>query len=473
MTSPPIDTVEPVAKAFSLLWAIALIFHFNVNVPVDSFESACLVAAACALFITAGAPAAWIAVAVADIAEWWTRSPGANASEYFTASMHLTVLMVWGSCAFQHKRLRVERAVFFARLLPVLQVFVVFLFFWSAFHKLNTDFMEPTTSWSGIFYRVVSARVGLPPSSFLVSTAAEATLIVEFLPVFALLVPATRALGIVVLWGLFFMIALYGIIQFSARAYALTVLFLHPEFVRSVLARLRVFGPTSTRASPHAVYLVLWCVFVGLALRGVDQTLRVYLWLLQTIPALATVAIVRWRDKLPLGSVETRRPFFWMWPVLCLMSINELTPYAGLKDWPVFRMYSNLRTDSCGGNHVLLSTQHRVLGSTIVTTEETWNLLEKALAPRRHWIRDWIFLEVPNHGRSRWEESSFAEALEMLSRRYAVPLSSIELVYERDGAPVVEPADAFVRRVPRSVLFRFIVKRPEPDMPCNQRPPPL
>jgi len=143
--------------------------------------------------------------------------------------------------------------------------------------------------------------------------------------------------------------------NFSSVLFASYALFLpddYPEMVRKAI-------PPSTRRVATWILraAVLAAVAFGLARGGAwprDSDALRAVWAVYCAALLAWFAAAGWRSRSG-GRVALigRNPLLAVLP--CLMLLNAMSPYLGLKTETSFAMFSNLRTEGDLGNHLLLA----------------------------------------------------------------------------------------------------------------------
>ena len=258
---------------------------------------------------------------------------------------------------------------------PYVRLEVIIFYFFTFFHKLNTDFIDPSSSCAVTFLGHITDLFSLPPLPALESLAIFITLGVEFLLPIGLAVPRLWLPAVLLGAGFHFFLALDIIkifYNFSSVMYALLWVFI-PQSAATPLVQMRHLLPRAVRGKPVRAGLV-WLFFnrfhflagylltlvlcrqypeLSLGLNVVGFSL---LWL-----ALAGTLFVAlgyaWR---PFRERAGDRPPPWCFktsPLLLipfLVFLNGLGPYLGLKLRSAWQMYSNLSVDDSGSNHFLI-----------------------------------------------------------------------------------------------------------------------
>ena len=236
---------------------------------------------------------------------------------------------------------------------PAARAIVVLVYAFAFLAKLNTDFLDPASSCAVAFTRHISPLVDQVPGA--ARAAVYGTLLVESALPLLLVVPRTRAYGVIL--GLAFHLGLsFDLVQhfvdFSAVMSSLLLLFVRRDVREDASQRwsrrLAIafgvliasgFGVHTLGAGDRATRLVL---IVALQL----------LWLAYAAGLL--VLAVRFRGATPAGMRETfgLRPA--LVPVVALVALNGLAPYLGLKTHTAWNMYSNLDVQPDRSNHLLV-----------------------------------------------------------------------------------------------------------------------
>ena len=250
-----------------------------------------------------------------------------------------------------------------AAIAPFLRATVVVVYLGSALAKVNASFLDPAVSCASPMVRQV-----LGPDPRLLGPALAGTVAVEALLPVLLLVRRTRLAGVVVGTGFHVVLALAGNVPFSAVMLALYVAFLPAD----VADRLRVHLRPPTRLALFAVLLGGW--LVGAAVGPADDapglTGAPSASVSPPVGTAATLAYVGLAVGLVLLALEagTGRPArpTRPAPVLALATavlvVDALCPYLGLKTDTSFEMFSGLRTEAGGWNHLVVPEAVRVFG---------------------------------------------------------------------------------------------------------------
>jgi hypothetical protein len=247
------------------------------------------------------------------------------------------------------------------------------LVYWlSVLHKLNHDFVDPSTSCAAYMYRRVALALPfLPRAPWAEQVSIWSTLLAEAALPVLLLWRRTWQLGLVAALSFHLMLAFDptpGIYSFTGLLFAFFVLVLPDTFVETALDRLHALVARVVRVpllcargagalllgsllaygatrhdrwafQPTAVFFLFWA---SLVIAG-------YLVTLLTSPEApgepgAAIVPRRARPSTPA----------WLWVMPGLVLLNGLNPYLGLRTQLSFSMFSNLRTEGGISNHLFM-----------------------------------------------------------------------------------------------------------------------
>lgn len=279
--------------------------------------------------------------------------PENNTNQTLTFFVGLAILGSAAVCSFRARSVRITGAALFREYLPILQLCMVGLYFWTAWHKLNTDFTDPDVSCSGplsaqLFgYFGSRAPDGLGPVAVMMTLLAEGALAVGLL--------FRRTQGPTALFGLAFhwLLGIAGFFGFSVTMMALLPLFLMPVAAQVVAGHDRPYRVWLNRA----VLLAYVGLTAGAKLLFAVDTAWLTAKLFVALP-LVIVALLwlNW-SKVPRFEVAfgvhdaLRRPTI-LWFVPAALFLNGASPFLGFKTEYSFAMYSNLRTEGGASNHL-------------------------------------------------------------------------------------------------------------------------
>ena len=370
---------------FNHLWAIAGFCEWHRWTWTESGGSEALLATSVALFLF---PNSVVCLAVYASTQMLFTALAMNSPwnhGLFMAFLNLGILLAIARWGFERSRAGTaeprspdrDRERLLDTFAPAFRLALIVLYLWTAFHKLNVDFVNPDVScagalmgWMNEVYRF------LPLERWAVIGAIASTLIVEFSVPVLLCFRRTAYIGLALGAGFHLFLSQYGGLHgFAAMLFALYFLFLPTAFTTRVGRRLATFAshPLQRHALP---LLALGGFVVGKALGhflGVSYTQRGLLFWDVWLIGVLVVFGREWVGLMKMPTDYTLRP---RWAPLLLIPLltlaNGAMPYLGLKTETSWAMYSNLRT-AFAPNHLLVPESARVFGlqDDLVTIEET------------------------------------------------------------------------------------------------------
>lgn len=338
-----------------------------------------------------------------------------DVANHVNAAIYCNVLMLLGlGYSLARKREYPTDDDGFELIRPVLQASLILVYALAGFHKLNTDFFDPTVSCVrdlagdlaymarssplGVPTGLVLAAAVLPAGWYLLSTSplrrylpvlGAAALVVGGVAVVALLrmrggvapgVLAPVVLGMAVMvilwelvggvllafprvqapvlafsWSMHASLALVGFVDFGGFALALLFTFVPGPYRELLMGRLEL--PLLRRPVFRAhVYLAI-CLVTGVVSafnHGLVPGLLFNLAALIFIWPVLRAAVAADRPSWPGVPIRGRATPRWMLAFPVLLLLHGLTSYLGLRTAGNFSMFSNLQTEGERSNHLLL-----------------------------------------------------------------------------------------------------------------------
>ena len=259
---------------------------------------------------------------------------------------------------------------------PYIRLEVIVFYGFTFFHKLNADFLDPSSSCAVTFLGHMIDLFSLPSLPALESLAIWVTLGVECLLPIGLAIPRLWLPAVLLGAGFHCVLALDVIkmfYNFSAVMVALLWVFVplsaaaplvraHQRLRRAVrgkpVSALAWYGSFSigfTSFLGYVLTLVLCWQFPELSL-GLNVIGFSLLWLVLSGTLFVTVGYA-WRQLRERAGDRSPRLCRKTSPLLLiplLVFLNGLGPYLGLKLRSAWQMYSNLSVDDLGSNHFLI-----------------------------------------------------------------------------------------------------------------------
>ncbi|MEM7138265.1 MAG: hypothetical protein AAF500_16915 [Myxococcota bacterium] len=334
------------------------------------------------------------------------------------------------------------------------------VYFWTFVHKLNTGFLDPTTSCGPVFVESLAGRLGLPrPSPGLAPVAVWMVLVSEGAMPLLLMTARGRAAAILLGIGLHYVFGLF-VAGFSLLMWATYFMWLPEdaldrgvEAIQRVGRRIgqRLRSPSFLREVPGWIAELVGVIGVvaavgGLAVlptfRGLSPQETLLLPIAVAVGALLVSGLVEcgFRVSLP----RPPRPGIMVAALVALLvTVNGAVPYLGIRNNLAFSMFSNLRTENGVSNHLLLpaiETPWSILDEQIEILASSDPELAKYARPQHRVRWNWTTL-ITKGQRARFELPFFmvqARAQEL--RDVGAPPFS--LTYTKGGETVsLSPSD--------------------------------
>ena len=370
----PSTRSEPVAL-FAVLWAMAALLHIlwpPVFLPGSAFTPsppallAALILAAVAVIIRPSSVWRLLSLAAVQVGDVAYHLPFVSNHWLLSGCVNLAVLGAGAVLWLRAGRAAVQAAALYETVTPAVRGAVVVFYFFTFFHKLNTNFLDPATSCAGTFLGHILSLAALPPLPPLTQPVIVATLAVEGLLVVGLAVPRWRRAACWLGAGFHVLLALDAFTffyNFSAVMFALLWMCVPRSVAGGLLAPRSTPGHGWKQWGRVGRYhfLAVYAVLVGLCWVFPAQSwqLAAYgftaLWL-----AFAALLLARAWGAGRAGEPRLARPpaiprlaaALLLLPVLVF--VNGASPYLGVKLRSAWQMYSNLNVSAHGSNHYLI-----------------------------------------------------------------------------------------------------------------------
>ena len=246
----------------------------------------------------------------------------------------------------------------------------------SVLHKLNYDFVDPATSCASYMYgRVAELLPFLPRAVWAEHVAIWGTLLAEAALPVLLMSRRTWQLGLVAALSFHLMLAFDptpGIYSFTGLLFALFILILPGAFIDVATtwlgALLEQIGPRRARALRAAGLVLVAAILAHGTTRTDDWAFHTAFYVfflpwagvviagyLLCLARLAAAPVSKQAPtSLPAPNRGSLAPAAALWALPCLVLLNGLNPYLGLRTQLSFSMFSNLRTEGGISNHLFM-----------------------------------------------------------------------------------------------------------------------
>ena len=246
---------------FSLLWAIAALLHiiwdtvllhnapFTTVGPLSEIVLAC---AAAAVLHRPSSVRRLLILAVVQVLQVGYQLPYTPNHWLLTGFVNLTILCAALSLKARVWRSPLRSAELYRTFAPSVRLTVIIFYFFTFFHKLNADFLDPSSSCAVTFIGHITDFFSLPSLPTLASLAIFVTLGVEGLLPIGLALPRLRLPAVLLGAGFHFLLALDIVkmfYNFSSVMVALLWVFVPPAAAAS-LVRVRRCLPRIVRGTP-------------------------------------------------------------------------------------------------------------------------------------------------------------------------------------------------------------------------------
>jgi hypothetical protein len=349
----------------SLLWGVAALFHIEYqalltrDAPAAHLVTAGLVTVAALATCWKPTLDRFAALAAAQVADVCILLPDVPNHWLLAGLVNVGWLIGWARASTPEQLIRRARAP--------LMVAVALFYLWTGVWKLNADFVRPEVSCAVMSWeRVVATARWMPNAETLPRGIIAATLLVELVGPFLLLLPATRGLAVVTFLGFHLLLGLdvrRVHLNFSSVMFPLIVLFL-PDTAIARLERLVPGRALRGVGRAAGAYLVLVAVAVTASpLAPMFLLGRWLLWLCSASVLCVLIAVAVAGASRPHTWLPADRQPSLVWIVPALVVLNGLTPIFGLKTRTAWQMYSNARIEPDASNHFLFGRSMDVMGA--------------------------------------------------------------------------------------------------------------
>ncbi|TIP12567.1 thiol-disulfide oxidoreductase [Mesorhizobium sp.] len=266
----------------------------------------------------------------------------------------------------------IDRMALYEQIRVVARSLLAIMYFYGIFHKINTDFLDPSVSCAVGLYIPLARPFGLEDNLFGRYLAIYATFVIEAIAIVSLYWKRYFAVGFILALVFHYVIPISAYswyMDFSSLVFALYVLSI-PAPARQALYRISLAAANPLRVTFGRIGILvpggavmLFTVIVVMLLhyaypRGSFDMMVHSVWILiwsvvggVAMIVLACVAL----QNLPCQNVSAPRQPLWVYLVPGLFFLSCLSPYVGLKTESSINMFSNLHTEGGQTNHLLFT----------------------------------------------------------------------------------------------------------------------
>ncbi len=287
----------------------------------------------------------------AQVVDYWVSLPVVATSSTFRAIVNVTMLIGMARGALLHRgALRGA-----AEVVPLLRLEFIILWLAAVLHKLNAGFFDPATTDAAKIFESVLIPFPARLQPWL-------TVALELTIGLALAIKWARGVGIVLALVFALQTGFIGIPQFASVSLALVILFLSDELILALPSPIPASWKGRLGKLGARLLLVAWplVLLTGAAIAPKSLlALVVAGWSWLALGTVIAIGIGRRRAR-SLGVASLDLAPIPSAVVVLLAAGNELGPYVGVKDWPVFSMYSNSGPTECA--------THFIFGKPLIET---------------------------------------------------------------------------------------------------------
>jgi len=365
---------------------------------------------------------------------------------------------------------------FYELFAPVLRLELIIIYFWAAFHKINTDFLNYKISCATVELFIIKDIIPFfPTPDWFIFINPYLTLSIEFLIPILLIIPKTRIYGLILGFCFHFFLG-FTYTGFSVLVYSLYSLFIPSSSYDRIKTHVDRLEDRISEAIPRIsnykhwkkrkfvnfianVVLILLIFFtLHVFLTGSHKTSflvsREGLYLIFCILlgiAFVYFVVIRMKEL----RIDERMIFIpekkWLLIFPAIIVLNGLFPHIGLKNIQVLAMFSNLQTEGGKTNHLLIPSSFQIfnnledLVSIKRSNHKTLNQLSGYVSERRQGIKGITTILAPKHYVQYMKDKNedfrttfmykipFVKLQNIVTQLANKGVRNIELSYEREG----------------------------------------
>jgi hypothetical protein len=352
---------------FSFFWSIALIFHviqaYSVEIySQQSIQHILFLICCLVLLVNVKSIVCFFVCALMVLIVGWDSFPR-NISNHFILEFFFCagVVIYCVHKLYRKRSVCLNKHSLFNFLAATGRYLLIILYFFGVFHKLNTDWFDPSVScaarlWESFFWKLPS---WLEDSLWAKTIAIYGTLIIEAAIIVILLwFPSFSKYAVCM--GLFF----HGIIglnayahywNFSALSFALHFLFI-PKSTSKLFAESKLydfFSRGKYKIFLFKLFLISIFLFLSWCYYKREFHIIYWFWLFFIFITLIFFLMFTKYHKNYREPIFSRKISATAVVIAVLFFINCLSPYIGFKTESSIAMYSNLFTELGRTNHLL------------------------------------------------------------------------------------------------------------------------
>jgi hypothetical protein len=354
------------------------------------------------------------------------RMPVASNNKTIAAVMNGAIL--FSAAAIYMKKVpgtTFDRTALYQQTRVVARALLAVMYFYGIFHKINSDFLDPSVSCAVGLYVPLARPFGLDDNIFGRYLAIYSNFVVEAIAIIALYWKRYFAVGLIIALVFHYVIPISAYswyMDFSSLVFALYVLSiptpasqdLYGIALRVVIPLRQTFGRPGLLLPPALLVLVATVLILLLADARLSRAFDAIVhsaWILMwsvvggiAMIAMSYVAL----QHFPCENISAPKQPAWIYAIPSLFFLSCLSPYIGLKTESSINMFSNLHTEGGETNHLLFPSIPYVFG---YQTEVVKILDSSEGYPERHLVKEsqegkhHILFELKK--RLRWNPNSW------------------------------------------------------------------
>ncbi len=286
------------------------------------------------------------------------------------------------------ERSNFTKTKFYELFAPALRLELIILYFWTAFHKINTGFLNYKISCATVLLLNNKEIIPfLPIPDWFIFINPYLTILIEGLIPILLIIPKTRIYGLILAICFHFILG-FEFPGFTVFVYSLLSLFIPSssyDRIKTSVDELKdkISGPfssiihykdwTKTRfgnLTANVALILLIFFILRFFFKGSDKTdfflTREGLYLIFCITLVILFfyfVVIRLKEL----KINERLVFIpkkkWLLILPAIVFLNGLLPHIGLKNIHVFAMFSNLQTEGGKTNHLLIPSSFQLFNN--------------------------------------------------------------------------------------------------------------
>ena len=368
---------------FTIMWVLAIFFHMiHRSDIVSGIFPALTILAGCYVLLNPSDEKRLLLFSFFHICVYIIHAPNTSNHAFFAFCIDLSILAVFGLNLLNTKS---NRDDFFNNLIPVIKSFTIILYFFAVFHKLNWNYLDPSSCGGSILIdRFLNNRAALT----IFGVLSEETIVnLKFFNIYSSLILETL-IPILLLWrrfawiGCLLGVVLHGTLgfvyfwHFTPLLYALYILFLPDAFFDKIHEFYQggKILPKALKCGVSALIVIVPILYIskfyfpileqelGAFSRnsGKGWTLGFNIrtiigWFPFLLYTLLFICFILFFARGGVSEPRTKLPIpYYIFPLIVV--INGFSPYLGLKTHQSFSMFSGLLTHGTTNNHVFMPT---------------------------------------------------------------------------------------------------------------------